>query len=120
MVAVELAAPGGAPDVSPFRGPVAGAGEAVALHEGLGEHRRVAVGGLPVGRQPAGDRAEDRRGQVRHAHVRQDEESLPTTRCSRDALVVSSQPRWPSRAAHRHAEAAKASAASTPAGESTR
>src|SRR5664280_3873341 len=43
MVAVELAAPGGAPDVGPVRGPVAGAGEAVALHEDLGEHRRVAV-----------------------------------------------------------------------------
>src|SRR5712691_3251862 len=48
VVAVEFAAAGGASDVDPVGGAVAGAGEAGGFDEGFDEDGGVAVGGLPV------------------------------------------------------------------------
>ena len=75
MVAVELAAALGLTDTDPVGRPVARAGEAALVDEGLHERRGIAVTLPPVSGEGSGDSGEDRRGEVSHVSVGQDEEA---------------------------------------------
>ena len=75
MIAVLPAAAGGLPDSQPVGSPVAGAGEALPLDEGLHQADRMAVLLLPVRGQSAQDLPQKPTGQMRHPHHRQDQEA---------------------------------------------
>src|SRR5208337_3040651 len=75
MVAIELTAAGGLTDVSPVGGLVAGAAEAIRLHESLQQHRAITVALLPVVGQLAGDVAEDFRSHALRLHPGQDQKA---------------------------------------------
>ncbi len=68
VVAVELAAAFGGSDPDPVRSLVAGAGVTADLDEGLDEERLVAVAGVPVVAQTAGDGPKEVRGEVGNPH----------------------------------------------------
>ncbi len=62
-------------NADPVGGAVAGAFEAGSVNEGLDEMNRMPVLGQPVRGEAAGKTREQVRGQMRHAHPRQDEEA---------------------------------------------
>ena len=66
FVAVEFAAPLRLANEDPVCGPIAGAGEAGALDEGLQKHGAVCVAGLPVIGELAGGAGQDVGSEIAH------------------------------------------------------
>ena len=75
LVHIEFAAALGLADKYPVGGAVAGTSEAVGLHEGLQQHRAVAVASLSVVGQPAADTRQHCGSEIAHLHPRQDQEA---------------------------------------------
>ena len=75
MAPIVLAATGGQAQFLPVGRPVAGAGIALGIDEGLQIMHRMAIERLPVGGNPPRGSAEEMRGEMRDAHPGQDEEA---------------------------------------------
>ena len=75
MVAIVPAAAASLPHPQPVGRPVANTGKTLALDKSLRQARREMVFALPVGAQPAQDSAQNVAGQMRHAHMGQNEKT---------------------------------------------
>jgi len=112
---IQLAPSFGPSDRGPLRCLVARPSEPARLDEGLEEHRRVAIGVLPVRSEPAGDPGRDGGCEARDAHLRQDQEAGVADHEMKVGFCVgASQLMRASRGAQLHADAAKPSAPRTP------